>query len=75
MKSYYILSLFPEPLKTMFVKGLFEKGIQSNLFSTDFIDIRDFATGKHKKVDDRPFGGKKRDDIKSRMYRKSHHKY
>jgi tRNA (guanine37-N1)-methyltransferase len=59
MKSYYILSLFPEPLKTMFVKGLFEKAIQSNLFSTDFIDIRDFATGKHRKVDDRPFGGKK----------------
>lgn len=52
-----ILSLFPgyfeTPLKTSLLKRAQEKGI----LDIRLLDIRDFATGKHKKVDDRPYGG------------------
>lgn len=52
-----ILSLFPEafqgPLNVSILKRAQEKG----LFSVNFIDIRDFAEGKHRRVDDRPYGG------------------
>lgn len=52
-----ILSLFPEffesPLNVSILKRAQEKG----LVQIACIDIRDFAEGKHRKVDDRPFGG------------------
>lgn len=52
-----ILSLFPEyfdgPLNVSMLKRAQEKG----LVKCTCIDIREFAEGKHKIVDDRPYGG------------------
>lgn len=52
-----ILSLFPDsfqgPLNESMIKRAREKGI----VQVQLTDIRDFAEGRHKKVDDRPFGG------------------
>lgn len=52
-----ILSLFPGyfqgPLDVSLLKRAREKGI----LDVRLIDIRDFAEGKHGKVDDRPYGG------------------
>ena len=52
-----VLSLFPDyfdgPFRVSMVKRAREKG----LVHIDLIDIRDFAEGKHRKVDDRPYGG------------------
>jgi tRNA (guanine37-N1)-methyltransferase len=45
--------LFPGPLAS----GLYKKAIEKNLWSLEVINIRNYATDKHKTVDDTPFGG------------------
>ncbi len=54
---YSILSLFPDYFVSPFGVSILKRAIERGLISVDCIDIRSFATGKHKKVDDRPFGG------------------
>lgn len=53
----HILTLFPEffdgPLQT----SLTGKAIERGHFDVDVTDIRDFATDKHNKCDDQPYGG------------------
>lgn len=44
-------------MKAFLLKGLLGKAYAFDLFECEFINIRDFATNKHQKVDDRPFGG------------------
>jgi len=45
--------LFPGPLGV----GLHKKAMEKKLWSLEVINIRDYATDKHKTVDDTPFGG------------------
>ena len=45
--------LFPGPLDT----GLYKKAREKKLWSLEVVNIRDYATDKHKTVDDTPFGG------------------
>ena len=45
--------LFPGPLDI----GLYKKAREKKLWSLEVINIRDYATDKHKTVDDTPFGG------------------
>ena len=45
--------LFPGPLGS----GLYKKALEKKLWSLEVVNIRDFATDKHKTVDDAPFGG------------------
>lgn len=52
-----IISLFPEyfegPLNTSILKRAQQKG----LIHIEHVDLRQFGEGKHKRVDDRPYGG------------------
>jgi len=52
-----ILTLFPNFFKTPLEESLLGKAIKSGLIDVETHNIRDFGTGKHKAVDDRPFGG------------------
>lgn len=52
-----VLSLFPDYLKGPLGESILKRAIERNLLSIDLVDIRDFATGKHRQVDDRPYGG------------------
>lgn len=52
-----ILSLFPDCFKGPFDESMIKRARQKGLVEINLIDIRDFAEDKHKKVDDRPFGG------------------
>ena len=45
--------LFPGPLGI----GLYKKALENKLWSLEVVNIRDYATDKHKTVDDTPFGG------------------
>lgn len=40
-----------------FEHSIIKRAIDRNLLSVKFIDIRDFGLGKHKTVDDTPYGG------------------
>ncbi len=43
-------------MRSFFLKGLLGKAAHAGVFHIQFIDLREFATDKHHKVDDYPFG-------------------
>lgn len=52
-----ILSLFPEYFESPLRQSILKRAIEKKLLDIRLLDIRKFAKGKHKKVDDRPYGG------------------
>jgi tRNA (guanine37-N1)-methyltransferase len=52
-----ILSLFPEFFQGPFNVSIIKRATQKGLLDLRLHDIRTFASGRHKKVDDRPCGG------------------
>ncbi len=52
-----VLTLFPEIFQGYLTQSLLKLAIQNGLVEIHLWNIRDWATGKHKSVDDRPFGG------------------
>jgi tRNA (guanine37-N1)-methyltransferase len=52
-----VLTLFPQMFPGPLGESIFKDGLEKNLWSLNVIQIRDFATDKHKTVDDTPFGG------------------
>ncbi len=52
-----ILSLFPAYFKGPFDESIIKRAREKGLIDINLIDIRDFSTDKHKRVDDRPYGG------------------
>lgn len=51
------ISLFPEMFQAITQSGITRRAIENGLVEFKCINPRDFATDKHRTVDDRPFGG------------------
>ncbi|MCK5056024.1 MAG: tRNA (guanosine(37)-N1)-methyltransferase TrmD [Candidatus Aminicenantes bacterium] len=54
---FSILSIFPAMIENFISHGLLAKAIENKIITVNIYDLRDFARNKHRKVDDRPFGG------------------
>ncbi len=52
-----LLTLFPEMFPGSLGQSLSGKALEKKLWSYSCVNIRDFASGTHKNVDDTPFGG------------------
>src|SRR4030042_3753253 len=52
-----VLTLFPEIFSGYLGQSLLKLAIERGLVEVHVHNIRDWATDKHKSVDDRPFGG------------------
>lgn len=52
-----ILTLFPDMFEGPFSHSIVKRALDRKLVDIHFHDIRDFAAGKHRRVDDYPFGG------------------
>jgi tRNA (guanine37-N1)-methyltransferase len=52
-----VLTIFPEMLPGPLAFSLAGKALKGGIWSLDTVDIRDFATDRHRSVDDAPFGG------------------
>jgi len=52
-----IFTLYPDIYPGPFNKGIYYKAREKKIWDLKVINIRDYATGKHKSVDDTPFGG------------------
>jgi tRNA (guanine37-N1)-methyltransferase len=52
-----VLTLFPGLFDGFLGESILKRAIERELISVRLWDIRDWAEGKHKQVDDRPFGG------------------
>lgn len=57
LKKFHVLSLFPEYFSGPFSVSILKKAQENGILSIEQVNIRDFSTSKHQKVDDRPFGG------------------
>ncbi|MBI3818344.1 MAG: tRNA (guanosine(37)-N1)-methyltransferase TrmD [Planctomycetes bacterium] len=53
----YILTLFPDAIEPYISKGVLRVARDQGKIDVRLLNFRDFAKGKHRNVDDRPFGG------------------
>ena len=54
---YYVLTLFPEMITNACGESILGRASQKGLISVEAINIRDYSTNKHNRVDDYPYGG------------------
>ncbi len=52
-----VLTIFPEYFDSIFEFGIIRRAKLAEIVEINVYDIRSYAGGKHKMVDDRPFGG------------------
>ena len=52
-----VFTLYPELFPGPLGSGLYKKALDKKLWSLEVVNIRNYATDKHKTVDDTPFGG------------------
>lgn len=52
-----IITIFPEIFKSYFNESLIKKAQDSGVLEVEVHDLRKWTEDKHKKVDDKPFGG------------------
>lgn len=55
--NYHVLTLFPEMIEQGLNTSILGKAIDKDLITLAAINIRDYTTNKHHKVDDYPYGG------------------
>lgn len=52
-----VLTLFPQMLEAVLLDSITGRAVERGLLNMNFINIRDFSTDKHRRVDDYPYGG------------------
>lgn len=55
--NYHVLTLFPEMIEQGLNTSILGKAMDKDLITLEAINIRDYTTNKHHKVDDYPYGG------------------
>ncbi|RJQ33697.1 tRNA (guanosine(37)-N1)-methyltransferase TrmD [Candidatus Parcubacteria bacterium] len=54
---FHIVTLFPESIRPYLESSILGRAIEKKLIKISFYDPKKFAVGKHKRVDQRPYGG------------------
>ena len=54
---FHVVSLFPEMFGCVSEQGVTARAITKGLLKLDFFNPRDYASDRHRSVDDRPYGG------------------
>ena len=57
MNRFHILTLFPEMVLDGLNTSIIGRAIEAGLLQINAVNIRDYSTNKHMKVDDYPYGG------------------
>lgn len=57
MKSYYVMTLFPEMIENASSFSITGRAIRDERISVKAFDIRDYTKDPHRHVDDAPYGG------------------
>lgn len=57
MIHFHIVTLFPEAIEPYLTSSILGRAIEKKLIKISFYDPKKFAVGKHKRVDQRPYGG------------------
>ena len=54
---FTVITIFPEAFKSYLEQSVISKAIEKGIAGIDIVDLRNYADGKHKVVDDYPYGG------------------
>ena len=57
MKSFKIITLFPDFFKSPLNSSLLGKAIRSNILRVEIVDLRSYSKDKFRRCDDYPYGG------------------
>ncbi len=57
MKTYNVVTIFPDMFNEPFKSGVLAKAIEKGLISVNAVNMRDYAEDKHKMTDDYQYGG------------------
>ncbi len=52
-----VITIFPEMFREFMHVGVIGRALAKGMFGMDLVNLRDFASDRHKSVDDRPYGG------------------
>ena len=55
--NFHVLTLFPEMIMDGCSTSILGRAMEKGILSVEAINIRDYTTNKHFKVDDYPYGG------------------
>jgi tRNA (guanine37-N1)-methyltransferase len=55
--QFTVLTLFPELFAPFWDHSIIRRAIERGIITASAVNIRDYATGRHKVTDDRPYGG------------------
>ncbi|MBS3757525.1 MAG: tRNA (guanosine(37)-N1)-methyltransferase TrmD [Desulfobacterales bacterium] len=55
--DYGILTIFPGIFDSFLAHGIIRRAVADGIITVSVTDIRDFAKGRHRETDDRPYGG------------------
>ncbi|MGD9008904.1 MAG: tRNA (guanosine(37)-N1)-methyltransferase TrmD [Desulfobacteraceae bacterium] len=55
--KYVALTIFPELMHAFWENGILRRAVAEGIISASAVNIRDFAEGRHRVTDDRPYGG------------------
>ena len=55
--NFNVITIFPEFIDGFRETGFIKRAIGKNIISINVINLRNFSSDKHKRVDDRPYGG------------------
>ena len=56
-KKFGIITIFPDMVKSYLGCSILKRAIEKGIISVEVYNLRDYATDKHKTVDDYPYGG------------------
>ena len=57
MLHFHIVTLFPESIRSYLTSSILGRALEKKLIKISFYDPKKFAVGKHRRVDQRPYGG------------------
>ncbi|MEK7155428.1 MAG: tRNA (guanosine(37)-N1)-methyltransferase TrmD [Patescibacteria group bacterium] len=57
MLHFHIITLFPESIEPYLTSSILGRAIEKKLIKISYYDPKKYAVGKHKRVDQRPYGG------------------
>ena len=57
MKTYNVITIFPEMIESVFKQGVISKAVEKGIISINPVNLRDYAEGRHLVTDDYQYGG------------------
>ena len=55
--NFTVLTIFPELFQAFWEHGIIRRAIASKKINVQALNIRDYASGRHRVTDDTPYGG------------------